>query len=251
MRSLARRTKERKAAQQLAAQKAQSNGQKVPVAGDATPRKTAAQAEYDALLVVLHDDVRKISEIASIEARNPIKRDKMAQYRPWVDGVLQAGEGADSAAPDEIVATMLIWALDIGDFEFAMAIARHMLAFGLPLPERFDRSTGCYVAETLAELSLKNDDVPHAILVEAHELTKADVTTIPDQARAKMFKALGRSALVQIEAHDPNAENAVAGQLQALQTSALAHFEQALALNSKAGVKRNITDLKKALQPQD
>lgn len=250
MRTLAHRTREKKLAAKAAQKASAATSAKVPVDASAQPRKTAEQAQYDALLVVLHNDLREIGEIQSISARNPVKQAKAAQYTSWVDGILEAGKAGHSPEKDEIVGTMLVWALDIGDYARAQDIAQHMVTYNMPLPDRFDRSTACYFVETLAELSLKSsDDAPaisHDILVAAHLLTeKADM---PDEAKAKVQKALGRSYQAAADAHDPKADNAVAGGKQALLTAAKDHYQSALSLNSKAGVKRNITEVTKQLE---
>src|SRR3546814_13185852 len=58
---------------------------------------------------------------------------------------------------------------------------------------------------------------------------------MPDQARAKLFKALGRASAASAAAFDPQADNAVAGGKAALLEAAIGHFGEAIRLNKKVG----------------
>ena len=42
--------------------------------------------EYAALRVLLHDNLRELGEIQSIEARNPKKAEFAKAFTPWIDG---------------------------------------------------------------------------------------------------------------------------------------------------------------------
>jgi len=251
MTSLARRTREKKLAAMLGASAPGS------ASGVAAPMPTEGKevSEYNNLLASLHNDLREIGDIQSIEARNPVKVKKMATYSDWVDGAIAAGQDQDgkpgTAVQDEIVVTMLIWAIDVGaevgNYDMALEIAEHCLKHGLTLPERYSRTVGCFVAEQIAEHTLaEGGQVPLEVLVQADTLTeKADM---PDQARAKLMKALGRAYVEAAENFDAEADNAVAGGKPALATAALNHFKRALALNSKSGVKTNIRDTEKMIR---
>jgi len=247
MTSLARRTREKKLAAML--------GTSAPgsASGVAAPMpETGKQvSEYNNLRASLDNDLREISDIQSIEARNPVKVKKMASYIDWVSGAIDAGKDQDgkpgTAVQDEIVVTMMIWAIDVGAYELGLEIAEHCLKHGLALPERYNRSLGCFVAEQIAEQALAADsEVPLAALVLTDTLT--DKADMPDQARAKLMKALGRGYLDAAENFDAESDNAVAGGKPALATAALNHFKRALALNTKSGVKTNIRDTEKMLK---
>jgi len=75
-------------------------------------------------------------------------------YRPWIEGAL----AAEKPAQDEIVGTMLVWAIDIGEWPLALDIARHVLAHGLALPERYRRTPGTLIAEEVAEAKRLAED---------------------------------------------------------------------------------------------
>lgn len=247
MTSLARRTREKKLAAML--------GSSAPgsASGVAAPMPTEGKevSEYNNLLASLHNDLREIGDIQSIEARNPVKVKKMATYMDWVDGAIAAGQDQDgkpgTAVQDEIVVTMLIWAIDVGAYDLGLEIAEHCLKHGLAMPERYSRTMGCFVAEQIAEQALaEGGEVPMEVLVKADSMTeRADM---PDQARAKLMKALGRAYVEAAENFDAESDNAVAGGKPALATAALNHFKRALALNPKSGVKTNIRDTEKMLR---
>lgn len=207
---------------------------------------TEAGREYAALRVALHEDLRKLSDTQSIEARNPMKAEMARTYAPWIEGVLAAGEEGQ-AAQDEILVTNMIWAIDYRDFDLALRLAAHVLKFGLVLPERYTRTTGCFIAEDIATVALANHEaVTLEQLLRANALT-ADAD-MPDPARAKLHKALGRAYARRAESFDPTADNAPAGGKAAYTEQALIHFARAQALFRKIGVTKDIERAESALK---
>lgn len=216
---------------------------------------TEAGREYASLRVALHEDLRKLSDTQSIEARNPMKAEMAQTYVSWIDGVLAAGDHGQ-AAQDEILVTNMIWAIDYRDFDYALRLAAHVLKFGLALPERYNRSTGCFIAEDIATVALANHEaVTLDQLLRADELT-ADAD-MPDPARAKLHKALGRAYERRAESFDPAADNAPAGGKAAYTEQALTHLARAMKLHGAVGVKKDIDRVERALKklteaaPQD
>lgn len=224
-----------------------------PVAGVAAPMPETGDtaSEYRALRAALHEDLRRLSEIQSISARNPVKADLIPQYAAWVAGALKAGREG-KAAQDEIVVTMMIWAIDIRAIDDALDLAEHVLAHGLTLPERYNRTAACLVAEEIAEAALKERGA-----ITLAQLRRTAVLTegrdMPDQARAKLFKALGRAGLAAADAFDPQADNGAAGGKAALVEQALADLGEAKRLNKSVGVAHDIraaeAELKKLASP--
>lgn len=209
----------------------------------AMPTEGAAASEYQLLLAALGVDLNELRNIESVERKIEAKRGMIDRYRPWVDGALSA----ETAAQDEIVTTMLIWAIDVGDWFYATKLAAHVLNHGLALPERYVRKPATLIAEEFAEAGLKN---PPQIDLEtlkfvAHLVADADMH---DQVRAKLEKAMGLAFAARAEAFDPSAESAVAGGKAALIEAALGHFTVALGLNSACGVKKLIETLTRELK---
>lgn len=205
--------------------------------------ETPAGQEYALLRAVLHDHLRKLQDVESHEARIPMKRDFMTEFAPWIAGVLEA----DKPVQDEVLMTNLVWAIDCGEFDLALSLGRFALKHGLSLPERYNRTTACFLREDIAEVALaQSGAVPHDILVELDQLTaEADM---PDAAKAKLDKALGRSWLAKAAAFDPSDETGPAGGAAAFATQGLTHLQRALKLNPKAGVKKDIEQAERTLR---
>lgn len=241
MSSLARRHRERALAAQAGdAAEAAMVGQAV-----AMPETGEVASEYRALYAVMQDNLRSLSDIQSIEGRNPVKMEMAETFRAWVDGALAAGaEG--TAAQDEIVAQMMIWAIDYRDFDRALDIGEHVLRYGITLPERYLRTPACLLAEEIATAVLAEPQL--ATLQQIVRL--ADLTSgfdMPDQARAKLFKAVGRAFAKAADDFDPEADTAAAGGKPALINAALEALRRALQLNKSIGVKKDIERLERIL----
>lgn len=204
---------------------------------------TAAGQEYAALLVLLHDNLRALADIQSHEQRQPKKAEFASAFVSWIEGVIEA----DQPVQDEILLTNMVWAIDYRDLDYAITLARFALAHGLSMPERYNRSVACFLAEEVAELALAEPDAVTAQqLGDVLALTgKADM---PDPAKAKLYKALGRSWSTRATSFDPTAENAPAGGARAYAQEALDMFNRALALDEKSGVKSDIKAAQKLLK---
>lgn len=205
--------------------------------------KSPAGEQYAILRAVLHDNLRKLQDVESHEARIPMKLDFMREFRPWVSGVITA----DKPVQDEVLLTCMVWAVDCADFGSALDCGRFAIKHGLTMPERYNRSVACFLREDIAEAFLKDENsVPHAVLVELDQLTaNADM---PDQAKAKLDKALGRSWLLVAENFDPSDETGPAGGAAGYATKALEHFNRARKLNPKSGVVKDIQRTEKLLR---
>ncbi|VVT07470.1 phage terminase small subunit [Erythrobacter sp. EC-HK427] len=203
---------------------------------------TEAGQEYAALKVRLHDNLRQLQDVESHEARKPLKKQFLASFAPWVMGVVDA----DEPVQDEIVMTCMVWAIDIGEFEVAVKIGEFALRHGLAMPERYKRSVACFLREDIAQIEIDAPiTVDHALLVRIESLT-ADAD-MPDAAKAKLHKALGRSWRAKAEAFDASDDSAPAGGAAAFLTEALAQLKRALSLDKAAGVKKDIEQVQRQL----
>ncbi|NLR72882.1 terminase [Novosphingobium sp. ERN07] len=204
-------------------------------------RSTAAGQEYAALRVLLHGNLRSLSDIASHEARVPVKVEMARAFAPWIEGVL-AAEG--QAAQDEILVVNLVWAIDYRDFDYALRLAAHAISHGLAMPQGFTRTPACYLAEEVAtianaEFDAVNLDQLLAVqkIVEGHDMH--------DAVRAKLLKAIGRRYAQRAAHFDPAADNAPAGGKAAYVQTALEALRRALQLDSNVGVKKDIERLER------
>lgn len=218
-----------------------------PGTAPAEPKADSPQGqEYAALRVLLHDNLRALSDIQSLEARNPKKAEFAKAFAPWIEGVLAAGEQGQ-AAQDEIVVTNMIWAVDYRDFDYALRIGAHVIRFGLILPERYSRTAPCFLAEDIATIALQqHEEVTLEQLLAVRQLIEGH--DMPDPVMAKLHKAIGRAYGRKADAFDPAAENAPAGGKSAYLSEAFDHFKRALQLDANVGVKKDIEQRERQLK---
>lgn len=202
----------------VAAQAAAATGAGEPVAG----------SQYELMLAKLYNDRRRLKDIQSIERKTEVKREILPEYETWVDGVLSAGKGGQ----DDVLVTAMIWSVDAGDYEQAIRIGRYVLEHDLTLPDQFERTSATVLVDEIADIALvvqkDGKSFPMQILLELQIIT-ADFD-MPDQARSKLHKAIG------YELHQR-------GNLQDAKT----HYERALELNDRIGVKRDLKEIQSAL----
>jgi len=187
--------------------------------------------EYHFMLAKLFEDYRRLKSVQSVERKIAIKREILPDYAAYVDGVLEGGQGAQ----DEIVTRVMLWRIDIGDIDGALSIGRYALRHGLEPGDQFQRSTAAILVEEAADQALAlGDDDPSllAALQEIERLTEG--ADMHDQIRAKLHKALGNAHRAEREPQE-----------------ALTHFQRALALNDRVGVKKDIEKLERELKQQN
>lgn len=197
------------------------------VAATGEPGQSMAGASrYELMLAKLATDRRRLKEVQSIERKRVVKLEVLPEYADYVAGALEGGRGAQ----DDVLVTVMVWRIDVGDYAGALLIARYALQHGLTLPDQYERTLATGVAEEFAEAALlalkaeKGFDLDQ--LYQVADLT--DKHDMPDQVRAKLYKAIGYA-------------------LDAYPTLALPNLRRALELHDKVGVKKDIERLEKAL----
>ncbi|MGP9666009.1 phage terminase small subunit [Halomonas sp. AOP22-C1-8] len=193
-------------------------------AGDAPMRGDA----FDLMQAQLFEDYRRLKSIQSVERKIEVKRKILPNYAEYVTGVLETGQGAQ----DEVIMRVMLWRIDVRDIDGALAIARYAIAHGLEPGDQFQRSTAAILVEESAEqaLALAEGDARLVdALIEIDRLTES--ADMHDQIRAKLHKALGNG-------HRARGET----------TAALEHFQRALELNDRVGVKKDIERLERELK---
>ncbi|MCH2496036.1 MAG: phage terminase small subunit [Erythrobacter sp.] len=204
---------------------------------------TEAGQEYVFMKVRLAEGLRILQDIESHEARKPVKAQLAKDFADWIDGVL----AADEPVQDEVLMTNMVWAIDTGDFERAVQIGAFALKHGLAMPDRYNRTAACFLREDIAQIALDAPEtVDHGLLLEIDQLT-ADAD-MPDAAKAKLSKALGRSWAAKAAAFDPSADSAPAGGAASYWQQALDQLRRALALDRKVGVKKDIETAERRLR---
>ena len=169
----------------------------------------------------------------------------LPEYRPWIDGLLRAAEETGMGVQDEVLPTILVWAIDTSDWAYGLDLARYVLDHDLALPARYERQPATLIVEEFADaaiLVLERDELfPHHVLTELYDLTRAE--DMPDEVRAKLHKSLGLGFLAVLnpalypEAADEHRD--------ASRVEAITHFTRAVQLNSRIGLKQKLDKLKK------
>ena len=189
-----------------------------PTGAAAVPAEAGIATKFRALLGS-HKAILKAIQ-SKVEKAN-VKRELLPEYDAYVEGVLSAQSGQQ----DDILVTIMLWRLDIGDIAGAMAIASYALDHGMTMPEGFKSNIATMVLDVITD----NEPTAEQLgdLLEAIELTKSH--DMPDEVRAKAHKAAG----LLLEDKEP--------------AQALDHLKTALQFNSKCGVKTRIDKLEKQI----
>ena len=200
---------------------------------DAQQRSPVTQTgtAYTQMTLMMNADRRRLKRIQSFERKADIKREMLPNYAPWVAGILASGKGQQ----DDVTMRVMLWRIDTGDFSGALDIADYALSHNLTMPEKHSRTTGCAVAEEIADMAEKmyaaKTPVPPDVLTRTMDLTLDE--DMPDQVRAKLYKWLGYA----------QRDN---DQLQPATCSWL----RALELDDRAGVKQDLRQLEKLIAKQ-
>ncbi|AQT95910.1 phage terminase small subunit [Pseudomonas azotoformans] len=208
-------------------------------AAKTAPQQSMAGATaYEHQLNQLLQDRLRLKAIQSNEGKAALKAQLLPEYIPYVEGVLAAGNGAQ----DDVMTTVMVWRVDVEDYSGALDIADYVLKHKLIMPDRFERTTGCLVAEEIATAALKaqkaNGNFDLSILHRTVELTDAE--DMPDQARAKLYLATGRARLDGITAEEPGQP----GQIQA----GIDLLKRAIELHDGCGGKKDLDGAERLLK---
>lgn len=199
---------------------------------------------YELQLAQLHQHRLRLKDLQSVERKIEAKRAMLPEYDAYLDGVLEARPGTQ----DDVLATVLVWHIDAGNYARALQLAEYALPAGMSPPDRYHRDLPTIVQDEVAEAILAGhlagaDAV--AIADQAMQLTEAADT--PDQAKAKLYKAAGWALLGKTASHDADMK---ARTLKACKL-ALPLLQRALQLDARTGVKKDIERIERRLKKQD
>ena len=198
---------------------------KAEAENNADPSRTQNHTGYELQLVQLAHHKRQLKGIQSTEKKVELKKDIVPEYDAYLDGILEA----DVGGADEVVTTLLLWNIDAGRYDRALDIATYCLKHKLPTPDSHKRTMATMIAEEIADNSIKQGGVTDEQLMAAMTITEDK--DMPDQVRAKLFKAAGYAAR----------------EKQAYPV-ALGLLDRALALDANVGVKKDIEKLKRDIK---
>lgn len=194
---------------------------------------------YEHQLNQLLQDRLRLKAIQSNEGKAALKLQLLPDYIPYVEGVLAAGNGAQ----DEVMTTVMVWRIDAGDYAGALDLAAYVLKHTLIMPDRFERTPGCLIAEEIATAALKAQKAgdlsfDRDVLYRTLDLTEDQ--DMPDQARAKLYLATGRATLVGIDS-DTRGQP---GQLEA----GIELLKRAIVLHDGCGGKKDLESAERFLK---
>lgn len=195
----------------------------------------AGATQYELQLAQLAQHRARLKQIQSVEGKVALKRELLPEYRAYVEGVLAGGRGAQ----DEVLTTLMLWCLDVGDFDAGLDIADYVLKHKLVMPDRFARTTGTLIAEEVADAALKafkaSSDFGQDIIERTLILTSEQ--DMPDEVRAKLHLALGRSLMRGED--DPSGQDVA---------RAATLFRRAIELHENCGAKKDLERAERLLK---
>lgn len=207
-------------------------------AGKAPGELMAGATAYEQHMAMLQHDRLRLKQVQSDQAKAELKRQMLPAYAAYLEGVLENGNGAQ----DEVVTTLMVWCFDVGAFREGLAIAAYVLQHNMAMPDRFARTTGCLVAEEIAEAALKAQRIGEPfninVLDRAAQLTAEQ--DMPDEVRAKLHLASGRAVLLGY------ADDVLPPAFE-LET-AVAHLKRAIGLHSACGAKKDLERAERLLK---
>lgn len=193
----------------------------------AKPTSEGFGSNYDMLNLKLVEDRRTLHSIQSILGKIAKKSELLPHYDDWINATLSTGTGKS----DPLLTTLMLWHIDVGNFERGLDIADYALKHQLTMPDNHQRTLATVVAEEVADTAkrLMQAEQPFD---EGQVLRASTMTAdqdVPDQVRAKLAKIIGELT----EEADP--------------ATALASYKIALQHDAKSGVKGSIKRLEKQL----
>lgn len=213
-------------------------------AGNASPDGVTTGSAYELMLCKLADDRRRLKSIQSVQTKIDIKATLLPEYKEWIDGVLASGRGAQ----DDVISTVLVWHIDVGDYDRALQIAAYALQHKFTLPDQYSRDIPTMLIDEFSGAYLNgklSNEPAYAVEVLSAVGHLTESLDAPDQARAKLHKALGYALIAVIDKADPTD---IAPTLIDQANAALVNFKRALELFEHVGVKKDIERLERRIK---
>ncbi|WP_374041228.1 phage terminase small subunit [Klebsiella pneumoniae] len=203
--------------------------------GKTDEQSDTARTAHEQIMHRLRMDQSALKRVQSDQAKAVMKRQLLPHYEGWIEGTLDG----DSGRQDEVIVTLMVWAIDVGDYALAARIGRYVVTHGLLMPDRFNRTAATVLVDEICDpilVQVKADDTtdvtPYlAVLDEVAEFTAG--SDMPDVVRAKLCKVRAFAL-----------RNGTTEE----QSTALELLRQALTLDAGAGVKKEIDRLARVVK---
>ncbi|MFZ6640805.1 phage terminase small subunit [Undibacterium sp. TC4M20W] len=197
---------------------------------------------YELMLAKLINDKQRLKVIKSIQRKIELKREILPEYDDWINGALESGNGAQ----DQVLTTVLVWHIDAGTYARALDIAQYCLVHNLSLPDQYARDVPTMLLDEIPGAYLEGRFESPAVAVET--LRAVQLLTVnadvPDQASAKLYKALGYAQIGKMGNGDIDFEQLP----EEAASKALDNLRRALDLFQNIGVKKDIERLERRLK---
>lgn len=210
--------------------------------GDSAAQHSVVRTAHEQILHRLRLDQASLKAVQSTETKAVMKRDMLPNYQGWIDGTLEG----DSGRQDEVITTMMLWAIDCQDYPQALKMGRYVVKHGLSMRDDFKRTAPVMLAEEISNQALNVATTDAGADMSAYITVLDELAEIvagadmPDEVQSKLCKARAFS-------RRGTADNETKGE-------ALKLFRRATELNPAAGVKREMQsisrELKKLAAPQ-
>lgn len=225
-----------------------------------------AGSAYDLVRARFAQDKRRLGEVQSHERRAEIKAKLLPDYLDWIETAINKGNGAQ----DNVLAGLMVWAFDAGAYALGLRIASYVISHNLAMSDEYKRSPAAVVIDDLANAYLQGRwnpltatcdydgtitfvplefagdnavaDQAGYLLATAQSITEGK--DAPDQARAKLHKAIAYARLGKVQSAEEPDLSAIGAELLA---SVRDDLQRALQLDSNAGVKKDIERIERAL----
>ncbi|HDK6604646.1 TPA: terminase [Klebsiella pneumoniae] len=203
--------------------------------GKTDEQSDTARTAHEQIMHRLRMDQSALKRVQSDQAKAAMKRQLLPHYEGWIEGTLDG----DSGRQDEVIVTLMVWAIDAGDYALAARIGSYVVTHGLLMPDRFNRTAATVLVDEICDpilVQVKADDTtdvtPYlSVLDDVADFTAG--SDMPDVVRAKLCKARAFAL-----------RNGTTEE----QTTALALLRQALTLDAGAGVKKEIERLARVVK---
>lgn len=206
-----------------------------------SPHGEMEGSAYELMQAQLHEHRLTLKKIQSVERKIDAKRTMLADFDAYLDGVLNA----DAGAQDLVVTSVLVWHLDVGNWARALQLARYAISHALALPDQYNRDLATLLIDETSTAALAGKllgDEALRVLAEVASLTAE--RDAPDQARAKLHKAIGYALMGKTPTHEPDIATLDITKAQL----AMGHLQRAHELFAQVGVKKDMERLERRLK---
>lgn len=213
----------------------------------ASGTQLAGSTGYELMLAKVDADMRRLKDIQSVDRKIEVKRELLPDYDAYIDGAITG----DTGVQDDVLMTAMVWLIDIGNYDRALQIAEYALRHKLAMPGQFRRTLGALVAEEVSDAAKRKLGAKESAadminpLLQTNEITKDE--DMPDESRARLYKAIGLVLSQDLISSDDVSAEAVPDVIAQAET-ALDYLRRAFGKDEKCGVKKDIERIERFIK---